>query len=88
MNFIAWATGNAIGPQVFLWWDGPQYLIAFATHLGCYSLLIINLVVLRWYLTKQNARKDAVAGGEVRLSTMHAFEDLTDWENGDFRYVI
>lgn len=86
MNFVAWATGNAIGPQVFLWWDGPRYLIAFSTHLGCYSLLILNLVVLRWHLCRQNKKRDAV--GVVQEGMVHAFEDLSDKENKDFRYVI
>ncbi|KAI4813505.1 MFS transporter, partial [Aureobasidium sp. EXF-8845] len=40
-NFAAWAAGNAIGPQVFLAYDAPRYFIAFATHMGCYVLLVI-----------------------------------------------
>ena len=35
MSFVAWATGNAIGPQVFLSWNVPRYFIAFAVHMGC-----------------------------------------------------
>lgn len=45
-NFVAWATGNAIGPQVFLTWDVPRYFIAFATHMGCYLLLVITIIFL------------------------------------------
>jgi len=28
MNFVAWATGNAIGPQAFLSWNALRYFIA------------------------------------------------------------
>lgn len=74
-----------IGLQVFLTWDAPRYFIAFATHLGCYSLLVIVIVGLRFYLVHQNKTRDAMAAagvGEARDDRMvHAFE------NPNFRYV-
>ncbi|KAH6703999.1 major facilitator superfamily domain-containing protein [Leptodontidium sp. MPI-SDFR-AT-0119] len=96
MNFICWASGNAIGPQVFLAWDAPRYLIAFSTHMGCYVLLIIVLIFLRWHLRHENKKKDRLqaeflaAGTGVVLDTglAHAFDDLTDKENMNFRYVF
>ncbi|GAB1310665.1 Thiamine pathway transporter THI73 [Madurella fahalii] len=91
MNFIIWSTGNAIGPQVFLSWDGPRYFIAFATHLGCYSLLVLVIISLRFYLVRQNKKRDALAAAGVKEAKdermVHAFEDLTDKENPNFRYV-
>jgi hypothetical protein len=94
-NFIAWATGNSIGPQVFLTWDAPRYFIAFSTHMGCYVLLAIVIVFLRFYLRRENAKKDrlqaelAASGtrGVVDENMVHAFDDLTDKENINFRYV-
>ncbi|KAK8008173.1 hypothetical protein PG991_010724 [Apiospora marii] len=92
INFIFWSAGNAIGPQVFLERDKPRYFIAFATHLGCYSLLVVILVFFRWWLVRQNRQRDALAAaGVVEASdrrTTHAFEDLTDRENLSFRYVF
>ncbi|ERT02742.1 uncharacterized protein SPSK_00512 [Sporothrix schenckii 1099-18] len=92
MNFIIWSAGNAIGPQVFLSWNGPRYFIAFATHLGCYSLLVIVIVGLRFYLVRQNKLRDALAAaGNLDAADnryTHAFEDLTDKENPSFRYVF
>ncbi|EPE03848.1 allantoate permease [Ophiostoma piceae UAMH 11346] len=92
MNFIIWATGNAIGPQVFLSWNGPRYFIAFATHLGCYSLLVIVIIGLRFYLIHQNKIRDQMAQSGVYAAQdtdfVHAFEDLTDKENTSFRYVF
>ncbi|TVY41098.1 putative transporter [Lachnellula occidentalis] len=91
-NFIAWATGNAIGPQVFLAWDAPRYLIAFSTHMGCYVLLVLVVIFLHFYLKAQNAGKDRLqaelaASGTVDDQMVHAFDDLTDKENPNFRYV-
>ncbi|KAF2969770.1 hypothetical protein GQX73_g3851 [Xylaria multiplex] len=91
INFIFWATGNAIGPQVFLARDAPKYHIAFATHLGCYAALVLILLFFRWYLKWQNAKRDSLAAAGVQeandTNLTHAFEDLTDRENPNFRYV-
>ncbi|KAF2397261.1 MFS general substrate transporter [Trichodelitschia bisporula] len=101
MNFVWWAVGNAIGPQVFLDRDKPRYFIAFATHMGCYALLLLDIAFLRWYLNRENERKDAAQGlppgtGARRSEKEEledededgsAFEDLTDRENPRFRYV-
>lgn len=80
-NFVAWAVGNSIGPQVFLAWDKPRYRIAFTTHMCCYIALILNLVFLRWHYTRQNRLKaEKIAGGlavkDEKLT--HSFDDLTD----------
>ncbi|CAM1506184.1 Fc.00g058250.m01.CDS01 [Cosmosporella sp. VM-42] len=91
LNFIIWAAGNAIGPQVFLSNDGPRYFTAFATHLGCYTLLVIVIISLRWYLSHENKRRDALAAQGVAAAhdeaLVSAWDDLTDKENLNFRYV-
>lgn len=79
------------GPQVFLDWDGPRYFIAFATHLGCYGLLVVDIILLRWYLVTQNKKRDRLAAEGVQEAHdeafVHAFEDITDRKNPNFRYV-
>jgi MFS family permease len=91
INFIFWSAGNAAGSQVFLTWDAPRYFIAFATHLGCYSILVLIIIFFRFYLLRQNKKKDEMAAAGVREAhdeqMIHAFEDLTDRENPNFRYV-
>lgn len=76
---------------MFLTWNGPRYFIAFATHLGCYTLLVIVIIGLRFYLVHQNKKRDALAAAGVVEAKddqmVHAFEDLTDKENPNFRYV-
>ena len=115
IQFIFWAAGNASGPQVFLSTDSPRYFIAFSTHLGCYSLLVLILIFLRYWLKRENAMKDkslltqaGVSGEEVNEvkgedgevvervkelgieadpALVHAFDDLTDRTNKNFRYM-
>lgn len=74
-----------LGPQVFLSWDAPRYFIAFSTHIGCYSLLVVVIFLLRWHLKRQNAKKDALYEHDETYA--NAFEDLTDRENTNFRYI-
>jgi len=84
MNFVAWCAGNAIGPKVFFDND-PRYLKSLAIHLGCYSTLLFVIAFLRFNLTMRNKKKDREFGKEI--DTTHGFEDLTDKENPNFRYV-
>ncbi|VUC23947.1 unnamed protein product [Clonostachys rosea] len=90
-NFIFWSAGNAIGPQVFLARESPKYYTAFSTYLGCFSLLVVVLIFFRWHLVRENKKRDAMAAAGVREANdgnmTHAFEDLTDRENPNFRYV-
>lgn len=90
LNFVFWATGNAIGPQVFRAQDAPRYFLAIAIILGCFSLLAITLLAMRCYYVWQNGRRDGrIARGEALADALfaHAYEDLTDRENVNFRYV-
>lgn len=74
------------GPQVFRQKDEPRYFPAFATHIGCYGVLVIVIFMLRWYLKRQNDKKDA-EGPITDENLVHAFDDLTDKENMNFRYI-
>lgn len=77
-------------------WNAPRYFIAFAVHLGCYTLLVFTIVFLRFWLVRQNKKKDAAAAELLAAGVIadtdeakmaHAFDDLTDRENPNFRYV-
>jgi hypothetical protein len=95
--FIAWAVGNAIGPQVFRANDSPRYIKAFIAHIVLYSVQMLTIVLLRARLmrlnvVKRRAQKKAenkASAEEVEedLGHQNAFADLTDQENPDFRYV-
>ncbi|KAG2420366.1 hypothetical protein HFD88_005167 [Aspergillus terreus] len=89
-TFVSWAVGNAIGPQVFLPRDAPRYFIAFGVHLGCYTAMTIAVIFLRFYLKHQNKKKERLlreAGMDADTNLTHAFEDRTDQENLNFRYI-
>ncbi|KAF3903379.1 hypothetical protein ABW20_dc0106089 [Dactylellina cionopaga] len=88
MNFIFWATGNAIGPQVFLDYDKPRYRIAFSTHMGCYVVLVLIIAFLRFHLKRQNTKKDEAHGTDATQGVLHGFDDLTDRQNPHFRYIF
>lgn len=90
INFVAWATGNIVGPFVFKTQEAPRYTTAFGTHMGCYGALILNLLFLRFWYMKENHRKDKLietGAAEADVDLKHAFDDLTDRENVNFRYV-
>ncbi|KAK9452856.1 major facilitator superfamily domain-containing protein [Dipodascopsis uninucleata] len=87
MNFVGWAVGNSIGPQVFLARDAPRYHIAFGVHMGCYAALLTVLVFLRFWLTSQNNKKDRIHGRPEVIDIVSGFGDLTDRENKYFRYI-
>ena len=53
--------------------------------MGCYVLLVLTIIFLRWHLRRVNKQKDAKALKDEAL--VHAFEDLTDRENQNFRYI-
>ncbi len=84
-------TSTLVGPQVFLSYDAPRYFIAFATHMGCYVLLLLVIIFLRFHLKRQNRKKDELASAGIPEAKddrfVHAFDDLTDRENANFRYI-
>jgi hypothetical protein len=55
-------------------------------------VLVIILIFFRWHLSRENKRRDNLAAAGVREAAdermVHAFEDLTDRENPNFRYVL
>ncbi|KAI8719960.1 MFS domain-containing protein [Fusarium sp. LHS14.1] len=88
-NFLCWAVGNCIGPQVFRSNDAPRYFIAFSVHVACYGVLAATLLLLRAYYAYSNKVRDKrTEDGEITVdSTLaHGFEDKTDKENLNFRY--
>lgn len=82
--FIGWSVGNLIAPQIFQTKDAPRYLPSFLVHIVVYCVYIGLVVLTRVVLMTRNRRKAA----EVReVEHNLAFQDLTDTENPNFRYV-
>jgi hypothetical protein len=82
---MGWASGNAIAPQLF--WDdwAPRYINSLYIHMGLYAAFILICLGTRVLLVRRNSRK--IAAQEIN-NNAHAFEDLTDIENPDFRYSV
>jgi len=59
--------------------------------MGCYALLVLVIIYLRFHLKRENRKKDEMAEAGIREAKdarmVHAFEDLTDRENPNFRYI-
>jgi hypothetical protein len=56
-------------------------------HLGLYAAMIVMLLSTRLLLVNRNKNRDARrdSGEVVETAHLHAFEDLTDKQNPDFR---
>lgn len=77
-------------PQIFQTSDAPRYIHGFIAHLCIYGVYVLLVIVTRTILMRRNAKKVAAASEEiVSGGVTHdlAFQDLTDKENPNFRYV-
>ncbi|CAI7564078.1 unnamed protein product [Penicillium pancosmium] len=82
--FIGWAVGNLIAPQIFQNSDAPRYLHGFLTHIVIYAVFIGIVILTRVILMAKNRSKEQ---GSSEISHELAFDDLTDQQNPNFRYV-
>lgn len=93
--FIAYCTGNIIGPQLFFEREAPGYDSGFVSMLVCFSAGVCFCMGLRFYLIWENKRRDCmgepavvVLGGvEVEGTAALNLLDKTDKELLQFRYV-
>lgn len=85
------------GPQVFQNSDKPRYLRGFIAHFILYGVFNGLLVITRFIIVRRNHVKRIAAASAAALDVTavdqkiehsHAFDDLTDQENPDFRYVL
>jgi hypothetical protein len=84
--------------KIFESFDAPHYSKGFTAHFCHYALSNIFLVITRTILTRRNKAKRNEAAAALaneptgtedeKIAHAYAFEDLTDKENPDFRYVI
>ncbi|ORX38061.1 major facilitator superfamily domain-containing protein [Kockovaella imperatae] len=85
--FIAWATGNAVGPQFFQSAWAPRYLNSLYIHIGCYILFIADILAIRMLCVSRNKKRDRALEATNTENHHHlAFADRTDLENPEFRY--
>jgi hypothetical protein len=79
-----------IAPQIFQEKDAPRYIKGFVAHIVIYGVYLVIVVVTRLLLLRRNVMKRRAASGvddHDIVSHDLAFQDLTDKENPNFRYV-
>ncbi|KAF7440591.1 hypothetical protein PC9H_000937 [Pleurotus ostreatus] len=100
----AYAIGNAAGPFMWKKQYQPRNHVPWAVIAACSLASAILLLILRFMLAQENKRRDAeprddsydnvyinqvnAQGKVVQQKVDRAFQDLTDMQNQDFRYVL
>lgn len=79
-------------PQIFQAKDAPRYPHGFIAHMVIYGIYVGLVVLTRAILMRRNAQKEKLmresAASDTTISHDLAFQDLTDRENPNFRYVF
>ncbi|KAJ9622827.1 hypothetical protein H2204_011436 [Knufia peltigerae] len=99
--FIAYCAGNIAGPQLYKAKEKPKYTTAFTSIMAVSAFDIVLLFLFRCYLDWMNKKRDREQGihidpeirgvddvDESRIHPSTEGEDLTDWQNQRFRYVL
>lgn len=60
--FVAYCTGNIVGPQLFRESEAPGYTTAFRAIMVCYALVVCLSLGLRFYLQWMNGRRESEEG--------------------------
>lgn len=97
--FLGYCTGNIAGPFFYLASQKPTYSLGIWSMIVSHLLEAVVICVLWFLLRRENKRRDKLQGHEGltadeladRKKTQGydrtAFEDLTDRENLNFRYI-
>ncbi|KAJ1713527.1 pantothenate transporter [Aspergillus flavus] len=98
MMFIAYCTGNIVGPFLFFEREAPGYKSGFIAMMVCLAAATVLILVLGLSWRMENSRRDRVYGPATLAPTNSpkepaqgiavAREDLTDVQNTAFRYVF
>ncbi|RGP61236.1 hypothetical protein FLONG3_10602 [Fusarium longipes] len=82
--FLAYCIGNIIGPHGFIGSEAPIYQTGCKVIIGCVAGQVVIAVLLRFVLIRRNRLRDEK--GPVVEDENAALQDLTDFENPNFRY--
>ncbi|KAJ5091972.1 allantoate permease [Penicillium alfredii] len=73
--FVAYCTGNIAGPHLFRETEAPTYATAFEAIMICYALIILLVLVLRFYLQWMNRKRTREEGFEGNAGSAGAMVD-------------
>ncbi|CAG7555622.1 unnamed protein product [Fusarium equiseti] len=82
--FLAYCIGNIIGPHGFIGSEAPIYQTGCKLIIGCVAAQVVLALILRFVLIRRNRLRDEK--GPVIEDENAALQDLTDFENPNFRY--
>ena len=87
---IAYGPSNIIGPLTFTGFTAPQYIPAKVAIMVCLAVAIAAALTLRFVYVWENKRRDRAAAevGDAGRVEDSEFMDLTDRQNGSFRYAL
>ncbi|EPQ52012.1 MFS general substrate transporter [Gloeophyllum trabeum ATCC 11539] len=86
--FLGVATGNIVGPFLFLDSEAPVYTTGIIGCLVSRALEIVVIIILRILFVTANQRRDrAAVDGNMPAREDLDNEDISDWKNPHFRYV-
>ncbi|KAH8429143.1 uncharacterized protein LDX57_006813 [Aspergillus melleus] len=92
MVFLAYCTGNIIGPQLFFADEAPKYPTGLRGVLAGFALAIFFLILLYIYYEYENRRRDRKYGPpNQEAAEDYVTEDSlnrTDRQNPSFRYTL
>ncbi|KAL4900896.1 hypothetical protein BDW74DRAFT_187977 [Aspergillus multicolor] len=91
MLFLAYCTGNIIGPQLFFETEAPKYPTGLRGVLVGFALSIFFLVLLYIYYEFENCRRDRKYGRAQEGSAEYVSEEIlnrTDRQIPSFRYTL
>lgn len=83
--YIAWATGNIIGPQTFQADQAPAYTGGTIAMIVCYVVAIVMILCYGALCAKDNRARAVAIGNSVAAE--QDWLDLTDKQNEGFKYT-
>lgn len=95
MLLVGYCLGNLLSPQMWQAKYAPRYYIPWGIILGSYVVNPIILIAIRYYLNRENKRRDALEHEKVEKYLDEngdeidpTFLDVTDKKNMAFRYPL
>ncbi|EWY83291.1 hypothetical protein FOYG_13129 [Fusarium oxysporum NRRL 32931] len=88
MMFLGYCLGQFTGPQFFITHEAPKFQTAFKGFYSSVSAMIGLEIILLIYIKYQNHRRGRREVQEIcNVNISRDDLDLTDWQQGSFRYV-
>lgn len=82
--YVAWATGNIIGPQTFRADQAPAYTGGTIAMIVCYAVAIVAILAYGALCHAHNRRRAAIESDTV---ADRDWLDITDLKNDRFKYT-